>query len=72
MVNITLNKHICSNIIIMYMYKITHTLLINHLYIDECIDGTHDCSQTCINNEGSFTCGCNNGYLQDGAVCTNI
>ena len=33
--------------------------------IDECSDGTHNCSQTCNNTEGGFTCGCNNGYLLD-------
>lgn len=33
------------------------------LDIDECMMGTHDCSQICSNNEGSFTCGCPAGYL---------
>ena len=33
--------------------------------IDECGDGTHNCSQTCTNTNGSFTCGCNDGYLLD-------
>ena len=37
----------------------------NYLEIDECSDGTHDCSHTCTNTEGSFTCGCNSGYLLD-------
>ena len=36
-----------------------------HPDIDECIDGTHNCSQTCTNTVGSFTCGCNGGYLLD-------
>ena len=31
--------------------------------IDECNNGTHNCSQICTNTNGSFTCGCNNGYL---------
>ena len=30
--------------------------------IDECINGTHNCSQICTNTDGSFTCGCNEGY----------
>ena len=33
--------------------------------IDECTNGTHNCSQTCTNTEGGFTCGCNSGYLLD-------
>ena len=33
--------------------------------IDECNNGTHNCSQMCTNTNGSFTCGCNNGYLLD-------
>ena len=33
--------------------------------IDECSEGTHNCSQTCTNTNGSFTCGCNNCYLLD-------
>ena len=51
-------------------YKIIHTLL----DIDECSDGTHYCSQTCTNTVGSFTCGCNNGYLLDvdGTTCNSM
>ena len=33
------------------------------LDIDECMRGTHDCSQTCSNDDGSFACGCHSGYL---------
>ena len=47
------------------MYVQNHTYISNHLDIDECSDGTHDCSQTCINTVGSFTCRCGNGYLLD-------
>ena len=38
------------------------------------IDGIDDCSQTCTNTNGSFTCGCNNGYLLDvnGATCNGM
>ena len=30
--------------------------------IDECNNGTHNCSQICTNTNGSFNCGCKNGY----------
>ena len=33
--------------------------------IDECSDGTHKCSQICTNTNGSFICGCNDGYHID-------
>ena len=51
-----------------------HTYITNHLDIDECIDGTHDCSQTCTNLIGSFICGCNYGYIldDDGFTCHGI
>ena len=33
--------------------------------IDECNNGTHNCSQICTKTNGSFTCGCKNGYQLD-------
>ncbi len=30
--------------------------------IDECVKNTDGCSQTCTNNNGSFTCSCGAGY----------
>ena len=54
------------------MYVQNHTYIFNHLDIDECSDGTHDCEQICNNNVGSFTCGCNNGYLQNGPTCNGM
>ena len=42
-----------------------YAFIVFHSDIDECSDGTHNCSQTCTNTNGSFTCGCNNGYLLD-------
>ena len=32
---------------------------------NECSDGTHNCSQICTNTNGSYTCGCNDGYHID-------
>ena len=42
--------------------------------IDECSEGTHDCSQICTNTNGSFICGCNTGYLLDidGSSCNGM
>ena len=38
--------------------------------IDEC-NGVNDCEQTCTNTEGSFTCGCQDGFSlnTDGRTC---
>lgn len=40
--------------------------------IDECLEGTHSCSQICVNNPGSYSCGCNSGFSLtfDGFGCT--
>ncbi len=41
--------------------------------IDECA-GPNICQQVCTNTEGSFTCGCEAGYVldSDGASCSGI
>ena len=40
--------------------------------VDEC--GADGCSQTCTNTQGSFTCGCNDGYVLnvDGTTCDGM
>lgn len=42
--------------------------------IDECTNGTNTCQQTCTNTDGSYTCGCNSGYVlnNDGSTCSDI
>ena len=42
--------------------------------IDECSEGIDNCNQTCTNTEGSFTCGCDDGYLlySDETTCNGI
>ena len=44
------------------------------LDINECIVGTHDCNQTCVNTVGGFICACRPGYLLllDGKSCVQI
>ena len=33
--------------------------------VDECTEGTHQCQQVCQNTIGSYTCGCNDGFILD-------
>ena len=40
--------------------------------IDECADLTNTCEHTCTNTEGSYTCGCESGYVlhDNGKSCS--
>ena len=72
--NICVSVHTLHyNYVLMSMHKyiIIHMYTFTYLDINECSIGTDDCSQTCINNYGSFTCGCNSGYIldDDGTSC---
>ena len=57
----------------MCLWAYTSISLYTFIYpdIDECSAGTDDCTQTCTNTVGSFTCGCNSGYVleTDGFTC---
>ena len=48
----------------MYFTVYKHIIFFN-ADINECIEGRDNCSQMCTNTEGSFTCGCVDGYLLD-------
>lgn len=37
--------------------------------INECLLNTHTCHQECINTEGSYECGCKEGYKKHGDAC---
>ena len=56
----------------MSLYKVRYYFY--NVDVDECGDDTDGCSQTCTNTEGSFTCGCNDGYVLnvDGTTCDGI
>ena len=47
-----------------YLYEVYVSYKLFHFAdIDECNTFVEDaCSQVCINNEGSFSCACNDGY----------
>ena len=55
----------------LYFCIILHSI---HTDINECSNGTHTCSQTCTNTNGSFTCGCYSGFLldADGYACNGM
>ena len=55
-------------------YCISTKYLFFVLDTNECIVGTHDCNQTCINTVGGFICACRPGYLLllDGKSCVQI
>ena len=42
--------------------------------IDECVEGTDNCSQNCNNTIGSYQCLCDRGYLldSDGLTCNGM
>ena len=63
--SIFLCKHSCT---------IVYTQLSIDPDIDECTNNTHNCTQTCTNTDGSFTCGCNSGYVldSDGVTCNGL
>lgn len=42
--------------------------------MNECVDGTHDCRENanCMNNPGSFSCECADGYVASGRDCLSL
>ena len=45
-----------------------------HSDIDECNEGTHNCSSNarCVNEPKSFSCHCDQGFSGNGIVCQGI
>ena len=54
-----------------YFYVVN---LKSHLDIDECAEGSHSCTQICMNMVGSYSCSCEPGYHleNNGYICTDI
>ena len=52
-------------------WKIALYLVLWMTDIDECARGQHDCGrqQTCVNNDGSYSCACSRGYEASGRSC---
>ena len=45
-----------------------------HSDVGECLIGTHNCSQLCVELEGRYKCKCNDGYKlgDDQVTCIGI
>lgn len=53
-------------------YFMVHVFQIN-LDINECDLGMYNCEQHCVNNNGSYHCKCNDGYLiSNGFLCKGM
>ncbi|ESO83546.1 hypothetical protein LOTGIDRAFT_133333, partial [Lottia gigantea] len=40
--------------------------------VDECSREDHGCEHTCVNQNGTYACECDVGFLKDGFSCSNI
>ena len=80
-INTNMFMHMCicthfttSHYVYTYGHTQVHYCTYTFIYpdIDECSDDV--CTQTCTNTNGSFTCGCNRGYLLDidGFTCNGM
>ena len=69
-----LNKRVIVATVIGIFFLIVGIITLSK-NIDECSDGIDECgdNSACVDNDGSYTCPCDNGYIGDGRVsCTNI
>lgn len=61
----------CPGIIISFLYIMILQVLFD-TDVDECLEGTNDCEQTCINTPGTFICSCSDGYTGTGKYCLGM
>lgn len=53
-------------------YSLTSVSFLFPIDVNECTDGTHECSYQCVNTVGSYKCTCKKGYElnSDGHTCS--
>ena len=71
------SSNILQYFVYMLRFRLMYNIMRHYFYnvdVDECGDDTDGCSQTCTNTEGSFTCGCTDGYVLnvDGTTCDGM
>jgi hypothetical protein len=56
------------------LYISIMSIVVNFLDIDECSEGSHNCSKyaKCKNSHGGYSCECHTGYEGDGETCTRM
>ena len=47
----------------------TNKIMSLHTDVDECSDGSHQCSQNCHNSIGSYICTCTGNFIINGPNC---
>ena len=67
--NLTANMLNCTGILLSTLVN-----ALNVTDVDECKESNNPCTQKCVNNIGSFSCACENGFTleSDGFTCTGI
>ncbi|XP_055997755.1 uncharacterized protein LOC125645868 isoform X2 [Ostrea edulis] len=55
-------------------YSLNLTIIAECNNIDECLDGSNNCSEnaTCTDTEGGYACNCLKGFKDDGYTCIDI
>lgn len=69
-----INNSTCSGAVLLKIILLTLLIILLFTDINECTADIDGCSQVCINMNGSFICGCNEGYTlnEDGRTCGDI